>query len=159
MGVKSTWIPTWHQMDHFSWSLGLFSKTTSWGRPNTKPGEHGTPNAHNHWFILSYHVWGPAWTKKFIEIAFDWRHGHIWLHTTLEDPWPRYMILERCLGTAFGYFLLGSHNFMVAALGSCVKWPLSWGLVCQEVCHETLQSSHPIIKWHLFDSTSTPIPH
>jgi hypothetical protein len=21
--VKSTWIPTWHQMDHVSWSLGL----------------------------------------------------------------------------------------------------------------------------------------
>ena len=24
---------------------------------------------------------------------------------------------------AFGHFLLGSHNFMVTALGSCVKWP------------------------------------
>jgi hypothetical protein len=30
MDVKSTWIPTWHGMDHVSWSLGLFSKTTSW---------------------------------------------------------------------------------------------------------------------------------
>ena len=30
MDVKSTWIPTWHQMDHVSWLLGLFSKTTSW---------------------------------------------------------------------------------------------------------------------------------
>ena len=30
MDVKSTWIPIWHQMDHVSWSLGLFSKTTSW---------------------------------------------------------------------------------------------------------------------------------
>ena len=30
MDVKSTWIPTWHQMDHVSQSLGLFSKTTSW---------------------------------------------------------------------------------------------------------------------------------
>ena len=28
--VKSTWIPTWHWMDHVSWSRGLFSKTTSW---------------------------------------------------------------------------------------------------------------------------------
>ena len=26
MGVKSTWIPTWHQLDRVSWSLGLFSK-------------------------------------------------------------------------------------------------------------------------------------
>ena len=30
MDVKSTWIPTWHQMDHVSWSLGLISITTSW---------------------------------------------------------------------------------------------------------------------------------
>ena len=30
----------------------------------------------------------------------------------------------RCVGTAFRHFLLGSHNFMVTALGSCVKWPL-----------------------------------
>jgi hypothetical protein len=24
------WIPTWHRMDHVSWSLGLFLETTSW---------------------------------------------------------------------------------------------------------------------------------
>ena len=30
MDVKSTWIPTWHRMDHVTWSLGLFSRTTSW---------------------------------------------------------------------------------------------------------------------------------
>jgi hypothetical protein len=30
----------------------------------------------------------------------------------------------RCLGTAFGHFLLGSHNFTVTAFGLCVKWPL-----------------------------------
>jgi hypothetical protein len=30
MVVKCTWTPTWHQMDHVPWSLGLFSKTTSW---------------------------------------------------------------------------------------------------------------------------------
>jgi hypothetical protein len=32
----------------------------------------------------------------------------------------------RCVGTTFGHFLLGSHNFMVMALGSCVKW--RWGM-------------------------------
>jgi hypothetical protein len=26
MDVKSTWIPTWHGMDHVSWSFGLISK-------------------------------------------------------------------------------------------------------------------------------------
>ena len=33
---------------------------------------------------------------KFIEIAFGWGSGHIWLHTTLDGPWPHYMILEVC---------------------------------------------------------------
>ena len=33
-----------------------------------------------------------AWT--FIGIAFVWGCGHIWLHTTPEDLWPYYMILE-----------------------------------------------------------------
>ena len=30
MDVKFTWIPTWHRMDRVSWSLGPFSKITSW---------------------------------------------------------------------------------------------------------------------------------
>jgi hypothetical protein len=30
MDVMTTWIPTWHRMDHVSWWLGLLSKTTSW---------------------------------------------------------------------------------------------------------------------------------
>ena len=30
MDVKFRWIPTWHRLDHVSWSLGLFSKITSW---------------------------------------------------------------------------------------------------------------------------------
>ena len=37
--------------------------------------------------------------------------------TTLHD-------LGGVLGWAFRDFLLGSHNFMVTALSSCVKWPL-----------------------------------
>ena len=33
----------------------------------------------------------------------------------------------RYVETAFGHFLLGSHNFTVTALGSCVRWPqFSW---------------------------------
>ena len=58
-----------------------FSKPPLGGRPNTKPRDYDTPNAHNRWFILFYHVWGL---------------DHIWLHTTLEDPWPHYTILEVC---------------------------------------------------------------
>jgi hypothetical protein len=34
--------------------------------------------------------------QEFIELAFDWGSSHLWLHITLEDPWPQYMILEVC---------------------------------------------------------------
>ena len=34
--------------------------------------------------------------EELIEIAFGWGHDHIWLHTTLEGPWPYYMIVEVC---------------------------------------------------------------
>ena len=33
------------------------------GRPNTKLGDHDTPNVHNRWFLLFYHAWGPAWIE------------------------------------------------------------------------------------------------
>ena len=51
MDVKSKWIPTWHRMDHVSWSLDYVQKPPRGGRPNTKPWDHGTPNTHNRWFI------------------------------------------------------------------------------------------------------------
>ena len=51
--LESTWIPTWHRTDHVSWSLGVyFQKPPLASRPNTKPGDHGTPNVHNCWFFL-----------------------------------------------------------------------------------------------------------
>ena len=34
--------------------------------------------------------------SKVIEIACGWGPGHMWLHTTLEDLWPHYMIVEVC---------------------------------------------------------------
>ena len=41
--------------------LDYFQNPRFGGQPNTKLGDHGTPSAHNRWFILFYHVWGPAW--------------------------------------------------------------------------------------------------
>jgi hypothetical protein len=77
----------------FGGHLDYFQQPSLGGRPNIKPGDHGSPKDHNCWFILFYHVWEPTW-MIFIEIAFGWGPGHIWLHTTIEDPWPHYMILE-----------------------------------------------------------------
>ena len=66
------------------------------GRPNIKPRNHCTPNAHKQWFILFYHVWETRMNRQSLKIAFGWRPGHIWLHTTLQGPWPHYMILKVC---------------------------------------------------------------
>ena len=41
---------------------------------------------------------------KFIVIAFGWGSGHVWLHTTLEGPWPHYMSLEVCWGCPLDTF-------------------------------------------------------
>jgi hypothetical protein len=50
----------------FHGHLHCFQKPLLGGRPNTKPADHGTLNAYHRWFILLYHVWGPAW------INIDW---------------------------------------------------------------------------------------
>jgi hypothetical protein len=49
----------------------IFQKPSLGGRPNTKPGDHGTLNSHNRWFILFYHGWGPT------RIEIHW--NSIWL--------------------------------------------------------------------------------
>jgi hypothetical protein len=64
----------------------------------------------------------------FIEIAYGWGPDHIWLHTTLEHPWPHYMVLEVCwdgLWTlAFGLSQFHGHGSSLVcevALGTWMK--------------------------------------
>ena len=121
MDVKSTWIPTWHQMNHVNGHLDCFQKLPFGDRPNTRLDDHGTPNAHNRWYILIYHVWRPAW----IEIHWN----NIWLEAqsqmTSHYTWGSVTTLQDFggeLGRPFGHLLLGSHKATVTALGSCVKW-------------------------------------
>ena len=80
MDVKSTWILTWHHMDHVfmvTWTISL--KPPLGDRPNTKPGDHGTPNSHNRLFTLFYHVWGPSW----ISIHWNGIWWRAWSHMTI----------------------------------------------------------------------------
>ena len=67
----------------FHGHLNYFQKSPLGGGPNAKPGDHGTPNAHNRWFILLYHMWGPTWIK------IHW--NSIWLkamsHMTSHYSW------------------------------------------------------------------------
>jgi hypothetical protein len=49
MDAKCAWILTWHWMDHVRGHLDYFQESPFGGRPNTKHGDHGTPNTHNRW--------------------------------------------------------------------------------------------------------------
>ena len=106
MDVKSTWISTWHQRIMFHDYFDSIQKSTLGGRPNTNPGDHGTPKSHNHWFIIFHHVRGPVW------IGFHW--NSIWLRTQTHmtshyNSWPLTTlqnfgsVLEWPLDTSFGF--------------------------------------------------------
>ena len=71
--------------------LDYFHKPPRGGRPNTKLGDHGTLNAHNHGFILIYHAWGSAWVESHWNNIWLRARSHMASHytwgsvTTLHD--------------------------------------------------------------------------
>ena len=96
MDAKSTWILTWHPMDHVSWSLRLFSQNhflevgLTLNRETTALQTLTTINSFCIIMVENPHE------QFFFEIALGRGPRHIWLHTTLEGPWLHYMILEMC---------------------------------------------------------------
>ena len=102
--------------------IWIVLKPTLGGRLNTKLGDECTPNTHNNWFILFYHTWGPGW------IETHWNNIRLRARSymTSHDTWRSVTTLHdfgHVLGRPLVTLFLGSHNFMVTALGSCVKWP------------------------------------
>ena len=87
--VNARWMSSLHGFLHgIKWimshgHLDYLQKLPLGGRPNTKPRDYGTLNAHKRWFILLYRVWGPAW------IEIHWKR--IWLraqsHMTFGYIW------------------------------------------------------------------------
>ena len=79
----------------FHGHLDYFQKPPPGGRPYTKPGDHGTPDVHNHRFVSFYFIMCEgACEWKFTEITFcRGPRSHI-LHTALEGQRPHLMILE-----------------------------------------------------------------
>ena len=84
----------------FHGHLDYFWKSSLGGRPNTKPGDHGTPNVHNRWFILFYHMWGHTWieihwnsiwlkTRSHMTSHYTWGHDHTtwFLEVCWDDLW------------------------------------------------------------------------
>ena len=57
-----------------------FHKPPLGGRPNMKPQDDFTPNAHNHWFTLFHHGWGPAWMEIHWNIIWLSARWHMTSH-------------------------------------------------------------------------------
>ena len=101
----------------FHGHLDYFQKPHVGGRPNTKPGDHGTLNTRKHWFILFYHVWGPAWidvhwNSIWLRASRSHTRSHTTSHytrgsmTTLHDFRG---VFGRPLGTSFGLSQFHGH--------------------------------------------------
>ena len=67
----------------FHGHLDYFQKPPLGGRSYTKLGDQGISNAHNCWFVLFYHVWGPTW----IEIHWNSIWLRVWSHMTSHYTW------------------------------------------------------------------------
>ena len=55
----------------FHGHLDYFQKPPLGGRPNTKPGDHDTPNAHNYCIIFYVIMCEDPREYKFIKISFS----------------------------------------------------------------------------------------
>jgi hypothetical protein len=86
--------------------------------------DHGTPNVHNRWFILFYHVWGPAWIEIHRKSIWVRARSHMASHytlgsvTTLHDFWGA---LGRPLATFF-WALTMSWSRLLAHMWSGAKY-------------------------------------
>ena len=121
--VNARWMYAWHQMNHvFMVTCTISKKPPLGGKPTTKPGDHGTPNVHNLRFILFYYVWGPAC----IEIRWNCIRLRAHAHMNSHDTW-RFVTALHEFGSVSGRSLqnslLGSHDFMVTALGPTLIRP------------------------------------
>jgi hypothetical protein len=114
----------------FHGQLDYFQKPPLGGKPNTRPGDHGTPNTHNCWFILIYHVWRSAWIEIHWNSIWLRARSHMTSHytwgpvTTLHDFGD---VLGRPLDTFF-WALTISWSRLLARVWSdpkevcCVTW-------------------------------------
>jgi hypothetical protein len=120
-------------------------------RPNTKPGDHGTPNAHGRWFILFYHAWGPAcleihwnsiWLKARSHMASHYTWGSV---TVLHDLGG---VLGQPLDTFFWVLTISWSRLLAHGWNG---YELSWALA-NGVCYE-LEIPYRFVL-HLIDSGS-----
>ena len=124
MDVKSAWISTWHWMYHVfmvTWiiiknhllEVGLIQ--------NQETITFWTLTTVDLFYLIMWEdpVWiGIHWNSIWLK-AQSHMTSHYSLRVRDHTTW-----FWRSFGTTFGHIFLGTHIFMVTALGSCVKWPL-----------------------------------
>ena len=111
-------------MDDVSWSLGLFFRNRLLEAGLTQNWETMALRMFTTVdFILFYYVWGPAWIGIYWNLIWLRAWSDMTSHYTWGSVTTRHDF-GGVLGRPLDAFLLGSHNFMVTALCSCVKWPV-----------------------------------
>ena len=149
------WIMFYGHLDYFQAPL-------LGGRSNTKSEDYGTLNAHNRWFILFYHVWGPTWIKIHWNSIWLRARSHMasHLHLRVRDhtTW-----CWTCVGMAFGHFSFGlpqhhGHNSWlmceVALKGGVLM--VVWGQTAKNVATKTFVCQVYLFKGRQVLESLTP---
>jgi hypothetical protein len=97
----------------FHGRLDCFQKLLLGGRPDTKPGDHGTLHVHNRWLILFYFLScvKARMNRNSFEIAIGRGPDHICLHTTLEGTVTTLHDFGDVLGRPFWTLSFGRSQF------------------------------------------------
>ena len=123
MDVKSTWISTWHLHGSCFMVTSIIFKNHLWEVGLTQNRETMALRTLTTVGLFYFIMCEDLHEYKFIEIAFGWEPA-TYDFTLLLRVRDHVTWFWRCVGTTFGHFHLCSHDHMVMALGSCVKWPL-----------------------------------
>ena len=120
----------------FHGHLDYFQKPSLGGRPKTKSGDRSTPNAHNRWFIIFYHVWGSTW----IEIHWNsiWLRAPITYDFTLHDFRG---VLGRPLDTFFWVLTISRSRLLARVWHGhyfCFSFTTKWGTLFWGIQNERI---------------------
>ena len=138
----------------------IFKNCIPGSRPNTKLGDHGTMNAHNHLSILFfYHVLGPKWRELQWNSIWLRTWSHMALHytwgfvTTLHDFGG---VLGRPLNTSFWALIISWSRFLgrVWSGPHLFSTPLeNFGAKINTICALTILLNYPFkVDWKFYDS-------
>ena len=135
------------------------------GRPNTKPRDHGTPNAQNHWCILCYHMWRPAWIEIHWNSILSAQNPHScvrpspsgcsWLTCNLTPHLPQFHCYTHCECKVINmpsYSTPYTRAYSTHLLGSTLKHKVlnidqyftPW-LIHRSLCHSVLTNTPRLV--------------